>query len=81
MISAKLKQVILAELGLDDFPFDAQTRACDVPGWDSLRHVSVIMAVENAFGVRLRTAEVLRLRTIGDLQRLLDSKQGGGRPA
>jgi len=78
MISARLKQVILEELALSDFEFDDATKASDVPGWDSLRHVGVIMAVEKAFGTRLRTAEVLRLKTVADLQRLLDVKLGSG---
>jgi acyl carrier protein len=74
MISDELKAVILNSLRLDDFEIDDSTLAAQVPGWDSLSHVNVISAVEKHFGVRFKTAEVLRLRNIGDLQRLLDSK-------
>lgn len=74
MISPRLKGVILRELDLEDWEITDSTTADTIPGWDSLRHVEVIAAVEAEFGVRFRTLEVLRLRTIGDLQRLVDSK-------
>jgi len=74
MISEKLGQVILKTLELDDFEFRDETRACDVPGWDSLSHVQVIMAVEQYFQIRFKTGELLRLKNVGDLQALIDSK-------
>jgi acyl carrier protein len=74
MIKHDLKRVILDELGLEDWQMDDETTAAEVPGWDSLRHSTVILAVEEAFGVRFSNVEVLKLTSIGDLQRLLDSK-------
>jgi acyl carrier protein len=75
VISARLKAVILLELELDDFDITDATTANTVPGWDSLRHAQVIAAVEAEYGIRLKTLEVLRLRSVGDLQKLVDSKQ------
>lgn len=77
MISARLKTVILTTLGLDDFPLEDATTAPQVPGWDSLSHVRVLTAVENEFGVRFRSLEVLRLKSVGDLQALVDRKLAG----
>jgi acyl carrier protein len=74
MIKHDLKRVILDELGLEDWQINDETTAAEVPGWDSLRHSNVILAVEKAFGVRFSNVEVLKLNSIGDLQRLLDSK-------
>jgi acyl carrier protein len=74
MIKPELKRVILDKLGLEDWQIDDQTKAAEVPGWDSLSHANVILAVEKAFGVRFSNLEVLKLNSIGDLQRLLDSK-------
>ena len=45
-----------------------------VPGWDSLNHVNVILAVEKHYNIRFKNIEILRLKNIGDLQRLVDSK-------
>ncbi len=74
MISERLKRVILQELELDDFDLRADTLAGEVPGWDSLAHVSILSAVEAEFGIRLRALEVVRLRRVGDLQELVDRK-------
>lgn len=72
MISEKLKRVILDELQLDDWPFEDGTTATSVPGWDSLSHARIIVAVEDAFGVRFRTGDVVRLENVGQLQALVD---------
>ena len=74
MITKELKQVILTSLNLDDWDINDDTLAEQVPGWDSLSHVNVILAVERHFGVHFKAREVLSLKNIGDLQRLLDSK-------
>lgn len=74
MISNELKTVILGTLKLDEWNLSDATLAAEVPGWDSLSHINVVVAVERHFGVRFKGAEVLRLKNVGDLQRLVDSK-------
>ncbi len=74
MISDELKAVILSTLKLDGWDLTDTTLAAEVPGWDSLSHINVVLAVEKHFGVRFRSAEVLKLKNVGDLQRLVDSK-------
>ena len=74
MISDELKNVIINALKLDDFDFKDETVASQVPGWDSLSHINVILAVEKHYNIRFNNREVLRLKNIGDLQRLVVSK-------
>jgi acyl carrier protein len=76
MISHELKKVILSVLKLDDWEIADATLAAEVPGWDSLSHINVVSAVEGQFGVRFKNVEVLKLKNVGDLQRLVDSKLG-----
>ena len=76
MISPELKQVILKQLNLDDFDIQDETQAPEVPGWDSLSHINVILAVEEHFKVKFKSYELLRLKNVGDLQKLVDSKLG-----
>lgn len=45
--------------------------ASDVEEWDSLTHVSLILAVEQAFGVRFRVGEVETTKNVGDLADLI----------
>ncbi len=74
MISQELKAVILKQLNLDDFDFKDETIAPEVPGWDSLNHINIILAVEEKFNVKFKSYELLRLKCVGDLQKMLDSK-------
>jgi acyl carrier protein len=74
MISKELKKVILSALKLDEFNFTDETTAAEVPGWDSLNHVNVILEVEKFFKIRLKNIEILRLKNVGELQKLIDSK-------
>jgi acyl carrier protein len=48
--------------------------ARDVPGWDSLNHVTLMIEVEREFGLRLRSAEVEALQCVGDLKALIERK-------
>ena len=48
--------------------------ANDIDGWDSLSHVNLITAVEASFKVRFTQRELLRLKNIGDLHDLIESR-------
>jgi len=76
MISPRLKSVILAELDLEEFDMTGDMKADAVPGWDSLSHVRIIVAIEAAYGIRFSTLEILNMRQIADLQNLIDRKTG-----
>lgn len=77
MVSDRLKKVILAQLGLEDWDIVDETTAGMIPGWDSLSHAVIISAVEDAYRIRFRTSEIVRLRNVGQLQTLVDSKARG----
>jgi acyl carrier protein len=74
MISERLKRTILNELKLDNFEITGETTAVQIPGWDSLNHINMILAVEKEYNIRFKNIEILRLRNIGELQSLVDSK-------
>ena len=77
MISDRLKTTILNELELEDFDFVDKTTANQVPNWDSLNHINVILAVEKEFKIRFKGAEILRIKNVGELQQLIDTKLSG----
>ena len=62
----------------DDLEIDDATTATDVPGWDSLAHVNLIVAVEKATGVRFAAGEIGKLRgpgeNVGSFMALLRTK-------
>jgi len=45
--------------------------AKDVPEWDSLTHISLMVSVEKSFGVRFRVGEVENVKNIGEFADLI----------
>jgi len=74
VISERLAGLLRRELALDTFEFRDETKAFEVPGWDSLRHVELLTKIEEEFGVRFKSLEVVKLKSVGDLQALIDRK-------
>jgi acyl carrier protein len=74
LISERLKKTILKELELEDFDFADETTANQVPNWDSLNHINVILAIEKEFKIKFKGAEILRIKNIGELQQLIDTR-------
>ncbi len=54
---------------------DAMT-AREVPAWDSLNHIQLIVAIEKAFLIKFTTREVQGLDTVGTLKALIARKAG-----
>jgi acyl carrier protein len=74
MISERLKKIVLRELDLDDFDFHDDTTANIVSGWDSLTHIQIIVAVEKNYKIKFKGIEILKIKNMGELQSLIDSK-------
>jgi len=53
--------------------FDEMT-ADDLDEWDSVSHISLVLAVEKAFEVRLNAAEIGRLKNVGAMITLLQAR-------
>ena len=48
--------------------------AADVPTWDSLSNINMIIAVERAFGVKFSIKDVRNLKNVGELLELIKRK-------
>jgi acyl carrier protein len=56
-------------------PVTRELRAADVPQWDSLGHVQLIVLVEQAFGIRFNSGEVRGFNNLGDLVDAIEKKK------
>jgi acyl carrier protein len=65
--------VLFQQVFMDDTIsiFDEMS-AKDVEDWDSISHITLVVGVEREFGVRLRAADVGRLKNVGDMIDLLE---------
>ena len=48
--------------------------AADVPTWDLLSNINMIIAVEKAFGVKFSIKDVRNLKNVGELLELIKRK-------
>jgi acyl carrier protein len=66
-VQTRLQQVFRTTFDDPTLVVDRRTTANDVDGWDSLTNINLMVAVEKEFKVRLTTAEVTRMKNVGDL--------------
>ena len=57
-----------------DGPVTRETRARDIPQWDSMAHVQLLVMSEQLFGVRFASSEIDGLKSLGDLVDTIDRK-------
>lgn len=48
--------------------------AQDVVGWDSFKQVEITLALEEKYGIRIRTRELNNVANVGDLVKLVGQK-------
>jgi acyl carrier protein len=58
----------------EDLVVTPATTAADVPGWDSMKQIEIVIAAEEKYGIRLKAREVDAMRSVGDLISLVDAK-------
>ena len=73
-VIAKL-QTIFDTVFLDPVVVTATISAKDVPEWDSLTHISLMVTVEKTFGVRFRVGEVESTKNVGEFADLIIKRQ------
>ena len=59
----------------DDLVINPSTTAQDIDGWDSLAHISLIVAIEKSFDLRFSTAEISDFENVGQMAELILRKQ------
>ncbi len=66
-IQLRLTEIFRSVFDDPDLRITADMTAKDVPDWDSLSHITLIVAIEREFRIRFTTAEVASLMNVGDL--------------
>jgi acyl carrier protein len=51
-----------------------KTTAADIPTWDSLTHITLIVSLEEEFSIQFTSMEVTSMSCVGDLFTLLEKK-------
>ncbi len=63
----ELQSIVRKELDQSDLQLTASTGVGDVPDWDSLAHVRIIVAIENRFRVFFDPDEYTEFTNVGEM--------------
>lgn len=70
-MNEKLRAIVAETLELDPALITAETSVENQPKWDSLRHMNLIFAIEDGFGVRFDDEQLPQLTSIAAIERVL----------
>ena len=55
-----------------------ETTADDIPAWDSMAQVTLTVEIEHRFKIKIKSAEMEKLRVVGELVELIKSRVAPG---
>lgn len=61
----------------EELVISEETTADDIEDWDSLAHIQLLVSVEKRFGIKFTTQEVVRLKNVGEMLQLINTKTEG----
>jgi acyl carrier protein len=73
-IYRRLTQIMRDVFDDDDLVARPELTAHDVKEWDSVNHVTLVVAVEEAFGIKFRSAELEKMKNVGQLVEQIEKK-------
>ena len=75
-ITEKLQIIFRTVFSTPDIVVNDELNPEKVDRWDSLTHLTMIAEVENEFGVKFKLKELISMKNVGDMIRLIiDKKQ------
>ena len=63
----KLNGIFQEEFDDDAIRLTDATTADDIEDWDSLAHIDLIVAIENAFNMKFKMSEVTGMKNVGEM--------------
>jgi acyl carrier protein len=73
-IRKELEEIFRDVFDDEELAIDEQTSAMDIDGWDSLNNVRLVVHIEKHFKIRFDTGEVVSLKNVGELIRLIEAR-------
>jgi len=74
-ITERLQIIFTNVFSTPDIQVTDDLNAEKVDRWDSLTHLTMIAEVENEFGVKFKLKELISMKNVGDMIRLIIEKK------
>ncbi|KAF0135260.1 MAG: Acyl carrier protein [Candidatus Saganbacteria bacterium] len=70
----RIEKVIRETFKFDNGKIDMRWTSADIPAWDSMGHLSLIMALEKEFSIKFEIDEMFQINNLGDIAHVLGKK-------
>ena len=74
-VFAEVTDIFRAVLNQPDLELTPRTTADDIPGWDSMIHVTLLVEAECRFGIEFQPFEIETLQSVGEIARAIEAKR------
>jgi acyl carrier protein len=74
---ARLREVVGSMLELDPAQVDDTTSTDTVPSWDSVRHMNLVIALEQAFGITVPDEDVADMTSFPIIRAVVEEQLAG----
>jgi acyl carrier protein len=74
MMTARVAKVFSDVLGIMPEQVTDETSPDNTPQWDSMAAMTLVVAIEDEFDVRLSTAEIISMRNVAIVRKVLATK-------
>ena len=73
-ILSKVREAFKAAFDIDPQFVSLETNASDIPGWDSVGHLSLASNLEQVFGITLDVDELMEMENVREIVRIISKK-------
>ena len=73
-VNEKLETLLAEILQIPAATITDDLAMTDLDIWDSLKHMELIMTLEQSFGLQLSFDEIVRMRSVGEIKRVLKER-------
>lgn len=71
LIHGRLEDIFRTVLNDPELVLTKDSSAATIRGWDSLAHITLMVAIEQEFGFRFRGNELAEMANVGELEEFL----------
>ncbi len=73
-ILKELENIFRNVLEDENLMIHEDVKVSDIKGWDSLSHINIIDEIEKYFNIHFSIGEIVVLKTVGDIVKLIEAK-------
>lgn len=70
----RLEKVIREVFPIEEETIDENWTSDDIPDWDSVGHLNLIMEIEKAFDIKIEIEEMFEVEKLGDIIPILQKR-------